>query len=153
MSDEPVIIDTPNDLAKYGMGTWTPRRMLEAAGFDFIEDTRRGLRRVRHALNAVTPTRWSSTGHEYGGEPDHNIRLEAAKTLFNLAGLMDRKAREEQEIDRPVAIQIVITGSPDQQLAAPDRSVTLSIGGDVSEQPAEERQPLPVVERRKKRDV
>ena len=113
--------------------TWTPQRILEAAQFDVVAHVRRGLIRTRQALNARTPvveTRFS----KYGGEPDHRIRLEAARMIYELAGLTNRKREDEADPGRPVAVQIIVHPPSD---ASTQRGVTLTIGSGA---------PLPVVE-------
>ena len=113
------------------VGLVTPQRLLAAIGFT-VDDARKGLVRTRQALNARTPIIRSQRS-EYGGDPDHRIRLEAARMIYELAGLTSRKREDEADPGRPVAVQIIVH-PPD---AATQRGVTLTIGAPTAP-PAQE---------------
>ena len=115
------------------LGIVTPQRLLAAIGFT-VDDARKGLVRTRQALNARTPRITTRFGNEYGGDPDHRIRLEAARMIYELAGLTNRKREDEADPGRPVAVQIIVHPPSD---ASTQRGVTLTIGSGA---------PLPVVE-------
>lgn len=123
------------------------RTMLEAggramilvdAGFDYVGDVRRALRRTRRALSAVRPERvrtrtWPDGGVETtveaGGAPDWPTRQRAAEHIYMLAGLTDRSRSESEHGDalRPVAVNIIVQGQKPSQ--GEDVAVRVALNG------------------------
>jgi len=98
---------------------WTRERLLEAAGFRFVADTRAAVARVRAIVQAV----------------DLQQALRACELTFELADVRPRARVVEGDATRPVAVEIYLThGSTaaqqhDLEIAGPGGSAMPEPGG------------------------
>lgn len=131
-NDRPVIRDgapatlevvTPSILHTQGAAL-SRARMLDVIRFTFEEDAKAAVERTRAALTATRPPRRRvrtlpdggvETTIDEGGTPDWPVQLDAAKMMFNLAGLSDRKHDADSDPSRPIAVNIVVQGQPASQ--------------------------------------
>jgi len=78
---------------------WTRERLLEAAGFEFVGDTRRAVERVRKVVQSR----------------DEDTALRACEITFDLADVKPRLRTDTGDATRPVAVEIVLTHQPNPQ--------------------------------------
>ena len=99
---------------------WTRERLLEAAGFQPVEDLRHAIARDREALDAVLPSKRKTVveadgsvtvTEEEGGAPDYDKRLRAAEHVYDLADVRKRREGELGDATRPLAVTIILTGT------------------------------------------
>src|SRR5262245_39465669 len=78
---------------------WTRERLLEAAGFKFVADTKAAVDRLREIVQTK----------------DEQQALRACELTFDLADVRPRLRVETGDATRPVAVEIVLTHQPNPQ--------------------------------------
>ena len=115
---------------------WTRERLLEAAGFQPVEDLRRAIARDREALDAVLPSKRKTVvdaggsvtvTEEEGGAPDYDKRLRASEHVYDLADVRKRRDDDRTDPNRPVAVNIILT---DAQPSIQANGVEVHLSGD-----------------------
>ena len=116
--------------------TWTRERLLDAAGFEAVEDVRRAVTRDREALDAILPEKrihkLDKNGQPYvewheGGAPDYDTRLRASEHVYDLADVRKRRDDDRTDPNRPVAVNIILT---DAQPSIQANGVEVHLSGD-----------------------
>ena len=97
----------------------TRELLLQAAGFQPVEDLRHAIARDREALDAVLPSKRKTVveadgsvtvTEEEGGAPDYDKRLRASEHVYDLADVRKRREGELGDATRPLAVTIILAG-------------------------------------------
>ena len=114
-------IESPKVLARL------PRELLIAEVWaEPMRDLRRAFTRTSEALDADQSGMTLKSGAIIEGGPDHRTRLKAARTLFDIAGLLRPLNADQADPTKPVNVSIVLTGEA-RDASEPER-LSISIG-------------------------